>query len=324
MLTLQPAPTESEPRRCTWGVIHTGYIDANSMFMPRVKRKICYWQLTCLGLFGPSDLDVNRVLNAYLHRQDRGPISPQFCVVIFYASADYLSNLVYHTVMPGESTGKTPTDAIEDIKRKIRYTCQNFPGSPPKIWAGVGFVGSNVTLRHGIKSNKVITGASWDDAAGSPDALAHRYFDQVLARVHWDLCSTRCVSGIFNCVANTETSEDQLLPVFNPGSLALRAETTGRAYPVAGDLANATRVMVGTISGVLKKLNVGNRDGICFVHYDQNPDRWGYPPMWGPNVGLLAAKPVVLAELPVCQDMPYHLYSVPGAIVVRHVLCLFI
>ncbi len=46
MLMLPPAPTKSEPCRCAWGVIHTGYIDANAMHVPRVKRKICYWQLT--------------------------------------------------------------------------------------------------------------------------------------------------------------------------------------------------------------------------------------------------------------------------------------
>jgi hypothetical protein len=76
------------------------------MFVPPVKRKICYWQLTCLGLFGPGDLDVNRVLNAYLLCQDRSPISRQFCAVIFHAGADYLSNLVYNMVTPGKSTRK--------------------------------------------------------------------------------------------------------------------------------------------------------------------------------------------------------------------------
>ncbi len=75
MLTLQPAPTKSKPRRCAWGVIHTGYIDINSMFVPRMKRKICYRQLPCLVLFGPGDLDVNHILNAYSGCQDCGPRS---------------------------------------------------------------------------------------------------------------------------------------------------------------------------------------------------------------------------------------------------------
>ncbi len=128
-----------------------------------------------------------------------------------------------------------------------------------------------------MESNEVITGALWDHPSGAPDAMAHRYFDQVLARVHWDLCSTRCSAGMFECAANANVSEDQLLPVFNPGSLALWAETTSHGYPVTGDLSNTAGVMAGTISGVLKKLHMGNCDGIGFVYYGQNPDHWGYP-----------------------------------------------
>ncbi len=226
---------------------------------------------------------------------------------------------MYHTVAPGELTRKTPTKVIQDVERKIHHAYRNLPGSPPKIWAGVGFVGSNVALCYGIESNKGITGSLWDDPSGAPDGMAHRYFNQVLARVHLDLCSTHRTNDIFECAANADVLAGQLLPVLNPGSLAFCAETTSRGYPVAGDLSNAARVMANTISRVLKKLNMGNRDGIGFVHYDQNPDRWGYLPMWGPNIQLLAAKPMVLAELPACQDLPYHLYSVPGAMLVKDV-----
>jgi hypothetical protein len=316
MLTLQPAPTEADPRRCAWGLIHTGYIDANAMFVARPRRKTLIWQVTVLGLFGPGDIDVNRILNFYFRRADKAPIAPTFKAVIFHAGADYVSNLVYHTVAPGATTQKTPQNVIEDVEKKIRFACRNLAGTPPKIWAGVGFVGSNVNLRHGIDANERIRGMAWADVAGKPDAVAHRYFDRVLARVHWDLCSTRRTLGIFDYAVNPAAADAMPLPVFNPGSLALRADTTGRGYPVAGDLANAGRVMAGVVSGVLKKLNNGNRDGIGFVFYDDHPERWGYPATWGPRVRLLPAQPMVLAELPACQEMPYHLYSVPGAIVV--------